>query len=188
MVKKRKQYVQKPRYMMDITGDITKDLYLSILGRLSDFLENKDAYSGISLIINSCGGNVSYALSLYDMFRSLNVNIRTIVLGECQSSATILFALGNVRLISENSLYMIHSTFLHYESKILPSNTKYFTNMLDHFNGKAQKIVFHEGIAEEFISKAKDAMENEKEFMITAPDVVSYGIATGFYKNINQII
>ena len=63
----------------------------------------------ITIYINSEGGEVHAALSLFDFIRSSPVKIITIITGNASSAATIISLSGHERKITENSYMLIHN-------------------------------------------------------------------------------
>jgi ATP-dependent protease ClpP protease subunit len=63
--------------------------------------------------IDSLGGYVDHALSIYDMLCEHPAKVTTQINGMCASAATIVFMAGEERKISKNALFLIHkcSTF-----------------------------------------------------------------------------
>jgi ATP-dependent protease ClpP protease subunit len=63
----------------------------------------------IKLYINSDGGEVHSALSLYDFISNSPVKIITIITGNASSAATIISLSGHERQITKNSYMLIHN-------------------------------------------------------------------------------
>ena len=63
----------------------------------------------ITIYINSDGGEVHSALSLYDFIRNSTVEIITVITGNACSAATIISLAGHKRKITENSYMLIHN-------------------------------------------------------------------------------
>jgi ATP-dependent Clp protease protease subunit len=91
-------------------GDqITDDVANLVTAQLL-FLESEDPGKPIHLYINSPGGSVTSALSMYDAVQYVSSPVSTICLGMAASGASLLLAGGNagLRLALPNSLIMIH--------------------------------------------------------------------------------
>lgn len=63
----------------------------------------------ITIYINSEGGEVHSALSLFDFIRSSPVKIITVITGNASSAATIISLSGHERKITVNSYMLIHN-------------------------------------------------------------------------------
>lgn len=63
----------------------------------------------INIYINSDGGEVHSALSVFDTIRNNSVEINTIISGNASSAATIISLAGHNRQITTNSYMLIHN-------------------------------------------------------------------------------
>ncbi len=91
-------------------GDqITDDVANLVTAQLL-FLESEDPGKPIHLYINSPGGSVTSALSMYDAMQYVSAPVSTICLGMAASGGSLLLAGGSSgrRLALPNSLIMIH--------------------------------------------------------------------------------
>ena len=82
------------------------------LTRQMRYLESQDSEAGITLLINSPGGEVSSGLALYDVMKSMSCPIRTVCLGTAASMAAVLFAAGSRREILPHGRVMIHDPLI----------------------------------------------------------------------------
>jgi len=91
-------------------GDqITDDVANLVTAQLL-FLESEDPGKPINLYINSPGGSVTSAMSMYDAMQYVSAPVSTICLGMAASGGSLLLAAGSEgrRLALPNSLIMIH--------------------------------------------------------------------------------
>jgi ATP-dependent Clp protease, protease subunit len=74
------------------------------------FLESEDPGKPISLYINSPGGSLTSALSMYDAMQYVSAEVSTICLGMAASGGSLLLAGGahGRRMALPNSLILIH--------------------------------------------------------------------------------
>jgi ATP-dependent Clp protease, protease subunit len=70
-------------------------------------LDNQN-HQSITLMLNTCGGSWEDGMSLYDVIRSLKSKVNIIGLGKIYSMGSIIIQAGNKRLLTQNSLFLIH--------------------------------------------------------------------------------
>ncbi len=103
----------------DIISCLLKDRIIMLYGEINDILanliiaqilyleaENHDA--SIYIYINSPGGGVTAALSIYDVMKYVAPKIITVCIGEACSCASLLFCAGDERLIMPNARILLH--------------------------------------------------------------------------------
>ena len=90
-------------------AEITDELANLVTAQLL-FLEHDDPGKPISLYINSPGGSVTAALSMYDAMQHVSAPVSTICLGMAASGGSLMLAGGaaGLRLALPNSLIMVH--------------------------------------------------------------------------------
>ena len=91
-------------------GDQITDETANLVTAQLLFLEGEDPGKPIHLYINSPGGSVTSALSMYDAMQWVSAPVSTICLGMAASGGSLLLAGGSAgrRLALPNSLIMIH--------------------------------------------------------------------------------
>lgn len=93
----------------------------------------------IQLVINSPGGALDASFAFIDMLGSLRLPVRTIAMGEICSAATMIFVTGDERVMSPNSMAMVHHFSMGVEGPYpaLLENRKlqdlFYGKMLNHF-------------------------------------------------------
>lgn len=106
----------------------------------------------IELHINSYGGSVFASISIFNYLKSLGKNITTINDGICASGASLIFMVGDERVMPENTMLMIHraSTFawgncneLREQADILEKldNSTVMANYKNHFKGTDEELM-----------------------------------------------
>lgn len=91
-----------------LTGEIDDEMAASVISQLL-YLDS-NGRDGISLYINSPGGEVSAGLAIYDTIRSLESPVSTICVGRAASMAAVLLSAGHKgdRVVLPHSKVMIH--------------------------------------------------------------------------------
>ncbi len=95
-------------------GDQISDDAANLVTAQLLFLESEEAGKPISLYINSPGGSVTAALSIYDTMQYVSAPVSTICLGMAASGGSLLLAGGAAGLRSAlpNSLILIHQPWV----------------------------------------------------------------------------
>jgi ATP-dependent Clp protease protease subunit len=95
-------------------GDEISDDAANLVTAQLLFLESDEAGKPISLYINSPGGSVTAALSIYDTMQYVSAPVSTICLGMAASGGSLLLAGGAAGLRSAlpNSLILIHQPWV----------------------------------------------------------------------------
>jgi len=85
------------------------------MGRIFRAVKEMESRSDapISLYISSYGGDIYHAFSLYDLLSSFSGNVYTYGTGPVMSAGLLLFLVGDVRDMSENSRIMAHAVSEH---------------------------------------------------------------------------
>ena len=169
---------KKPRFTIVVSGDINEELYNYVLTRVGEYLNEKQYYSGITVLITSGGGVAYIAMAIYDILKTLNTDIWTVAVGECASAATIIFALGNRRFVSENLNFLVHTSRIELESLVTMREVKYLTESLESVNEKIMKILGNLIDNENFEKRLQDDFASVKEDFISIEDLLNYGVAT----------
>jgi ATP-dependent Clp protease protease subunit len=95
-------------------GDQISDDAANLVTAQLLFLDSEEAGKPISLYINSPGGSVTAALSIYDTMQYVSAPVSTICLGMAASGGSLLLAGGAAGLRSAlpNSLILIHQPWV----------------------------------------------------------------------------
>ncbi len=89
-----------------ISGEISSELYSAFL---SEFLELEGQNDRIIVYLDSPGGDVRAALSLYDLLSTSKCEIIGVVAGQCYSAANIVLQACSSRNALPNACFMIHA-------------------------------------------------------------------------------
>jgi len=98
-----------------VDDDMLKNCYLS--------LHSLGISKPITIFLNSMGGDLGTAWSIYDLIRNHGSEVNIVVINQCCSAASVILQAGVRRFISENSFIMIHAG--HFEEQPdLPVETR----------------------------------------------------------------
>lgn len=173
-------------YALEENGD-TADLY--IFGEISSYGQwyeddpDRSAYNivnelkkasakNINVHINSMGGDVGEGLAIYNTLKNSSKNVTTCCDGFACSAASVVFMAGSERIMSRETLLMIHNAWT--RSVGNADDLRKDAEDLDKIN-ETMSNAYLEGTN---ISKEdlKALMDNET--WITADEAVQYGFAT----------
>jgi ATP-dependent Clp endopeptidase proteolytic subunit ClpP len=62
----------------------------------------------ITILMNNLGGEVYHGLAIYDAIRACKSNVTIVVIGQASSMGSIILQAADERIMSENSVQMIH--------------------------------------------------------------------------------
>lgn len=173
---------------LKISGDIGQfDPMLELFGfsgtmvgvkEVDEFLAaNKDADKFI-IEINSYGGSVDEALVMYDKLKAAGKPIETHGF-KVASSATLLFLLGETRLLSENAPFIVHFPYISNPSGNFTSDDLYELAVeIENYNGKIVNIYTERlGLSDSEIEELKAVMKEDKDIGLSG--AMEWGFATG---------
>lgn len=127
----------------------------------------------VTLYIDSAGGSVYAALTVAGLIRSRELEATAVVLGECSSSAILVFAACQRRLVSPRSVFLFHRVKWRSEKDVRSEEA---VNWAGHFQWLESEIDRYQaelfGIAEDHFS----AWIREGRFVL-GPELVQLGVA-----------
>lgn len=162
-----------------IEGIIDSYSYTASIAGVRDALSWQGQFDEIEVTINSCGGDIAEGLGIYDQLRSYEVPIKTIVIGQCCSAATIVFLAGKTRLIYENVVaFMVHQASAEIIGAATADEMRLVANLVDGYNDRMSKIYM------EATGKDAETVAEwiSKDTYMTALDAVTNGFATAIAK------
>lgn len=168
-----------------IYGSIRKkdwiDNWLGTGSEKTDAFSLKDALAlvdtpNLVVRINSYGGEVSEGLAIYSLLSDFKGNLKTIVDGFACSAASVIFMAGEVRVVPENGLLMIHNAWSYAEGD---KNTMLkMAEDLEKITQPSVNIYVNKtGLSEE---KVKEMMDRES--WITPQEAFELGFSTTMEK------
>jgi len=110
-------------YRLTIQDEMLRHREIEAVGEIDDafvhavilqmrYLQREDAHAGITMYINSPGGEVQSGLALYDVMQALTCPVRTVCVGIAASMAALLFTAGKQRDMLPHSRVMIHDPLI----------------------------------------------------------------------------
>lgn len=99
------------RREVECVGEINSDSVYALCRQLRH-LQQEDPDAGITMYINSPGGEIASGLALYDVMQGLTCPIRTVCMGTAASMGALLFASGKQRDILPHGRVMIHDPLI----------------------------------------------------------------------------
>ncbi|MBB3609588.1 ATP-dependent Clp protease proteolytic subunit [Rhizobium sp. BK602] len=133
-------------------------------------------YKTIYLMINSIGGDIASAISLYHMLRDMDVTINTYAISNVESAAILLFLAGKERVANKESLFAFHSGEESFSTEKLTSNQineRYSALTID---DDRMKDIFKERLS--ISDKQYDELLGSQLRFVKAPEALSIGLAT----------
>jgi ATP-dependent Clp protease protease subunit len=97
-----------PARTIEWFGAVTHENLRNTVTKIKD-LVSEDAQSEVVLLVNSPGGATGIGMSFYDTMRSvLKPHLRTVGMGDVDSSGIIVFLSGTKRSITRNTTLLFH--------------------------------------------------------------------------------
>lgn len=175
------------RYYMLVDGEDEADLYIfgdiSSYGHWGEDDPTRSAYdivnelngvkaNKINVHINSYGGDVSEGLAIYNTLKNSAKEITTYCDGFACSAASVVFMAGAKRVMSKESLLMIHNAWV-----MTMGNSEELRKQADDLEKITQASVeAYKSVATISEDEIKKMMHDET--WISADDALSYGFAT----------
>ncbi len=114
----------------DIYSRLLKDRIIFLVGEIEDhmanlivaqmlFLESENPAKDVNIYINSPGGVVTSAMSIYDTMQFIRPDVRTLCIGQAASAGALLLASGHAgkRHSLQHSRVMIHQVLGGYQGQ-----------------------------------------------------------------------
>lgn len=154
-----------------LTGHIDDDLANSIIEQLL-YLEYKNPYKDIAILINSPGGSVTSGFAIYDTMNLVNCDIQTICMGLAASMASFLLSAGapGKRYALPNSEVMIHQP--HSMNEGQASDLIIRAKHISRIKNKMIKIMAQN--CDQPIDKV--AFDMDRDYFMSAKEALRYGI------------
>jgi ATP-dependent protease ClpP protease subunit len=169
MAKKRTGKSQEPPPEVAIIGELFEEGETDIVKSLLDIPPGEEA----TLYIDSAGGSVYAALTISSLIRLRKLRATAIVLGECSSSALLIFAACSKRFVTPRSIFLFHRVKWRSEKDVRSEEA---ANWASHFKWLETEVDRYQ--AELFGVAEKQFAEwiHEGRFVVGA-DLVELGVA-----------
>lgn len=102
------QESEPPMFQYHFVGPIREETFAAFSHFLRQASVHLPEEGKIEIFITSPGGSFNYCLAAYDMIRQMSQEVTTIIAGNADSCATILFLAGDRRLILPNATAGFH--------------------------------------------------------------------------------
>ncbi len=163
-------------------GPIEPKLTASIITRLL-VLDQHNSEKPIRMYINSPGGVADDGFAIYDAMRFVNSPITTIVTGLAASAATIVMVgtPKEQRLIFPNSRVMLHQPSAGVQGTA--SDIAISAKEIIRLRKKANELFVRE--TGQDLERLEDDMH--RDYWMSAPETVEYGLTGGMIENVNDL-
>ena len=165
-----------------LEGEIDEE----VSGRFSKNISIMDSNMNgkpITIILNSCGGDVTEGLRIYNLILNCNNFVRVIVEGKAESMASVILQAADERLMLEDSHVVLHMGQEEYDSQH-PINVRKWVEKADKDNLRIDGI-YLKRIKEK---KPKFTKNNLKDLILfdkilSAKETVELGLADKVIQN-----
>ncbi len=164
-----------------IGSEIDDNVANSVIAQML-YLEAENKKKGISLYINSPGGNITSGLAIYDTMQFIQTEITTICVGRAASMAAILLAAGSSgkRYSLPNARIIIHQPFGGFKGQAsdIAIQAKEILRMRENINSILTKHTLQ--------SEEKIRSDIERDHIMTPDQAKDYGIIDEIITSRNQ--
>lgn len=164
-----------------IGSEIDDNVANSVIAQML-YLEAENKKKGISLYINSPGGNITSGLAIYDTMQFIQTEITTICVGQAASMAAVLLAAGSSgkRYSLPNARIIIHQPFGGFKGQAsdIAIQAKEILRMRENINSILTKHTLQ--------SEEKIRSDIERDHIMTPDQAKGYGIIDEIITSRNQ--
>ncbi len=164
-----------------IGSEIDDNVANSVIAQML-YLEAENKKKGISLYINSPGGNITSGLAIYDTMQFIQTEITTICVGQAASMAAVLLAAGSSgkRYSLPNARIIIHQPFGGFKGQAsdIAIQAKEILRMRENINSILTKHTLQ--------SEEKIRSDIERDHIMTPDQAKDYGIIDEIITSRNQ--
>ena len=164
-----------------VGSEIDDNVANSVIAQML-YLEAENKKKGISLYINSPGGNITSGLAIYDTMQFIQTEITTICVGQAASMAAVLLAAGSSgkRYSLPNARIIIHQPFGGFKGQAsdIAIQAKEILRMRENINCILTKHTLQ--------SEEKIRSDIERDHIMTPDQAKGYGIIDEIITSRNQ--
>ncbi|MEZ5341981.1 MAG: ATP-dependent Clp protease proteolytic subunit [Acidimicrobiales bacterium] len=146
-------------------------------------LESENPDRGISLYINSPGGDVNAMFAIYDTMQYIRPEVTTICFGQAASAAAVLLAAGapGKRLALPSSRILLHQPYSGAQGQV--SDLELAAKEIDRLRTNLENVLAHHtGQTAEAIKH-----DTDRDFILTAAEAKAYGVIDEVIQNRNVV-
>jgi len=164
-----------------LDGETILQLYNDITTFIEMYNDNSNENIDLSIYINSAGGNIKDALSLYKMLKNSNLKIETIITCICYSAAILLFLAGVDRIVYPWSTMLIHdvSVITGSDEEIKKHELIKYIEDIEHSN-KFQAEIYSEYTTLSYSDWYN--IINKDEYVLNGKQIYEHGFANIYLK------
>lgn len=165
----------KDKKLVKITGNVDIDLYDRVI---SDLHEADKKTGPVIIYLNSDGGSVTQAFAIYDSIKLMKNHVTIYVFGEASSSGAIILQAADERVMTPNSICLVHEGSESLGDDDHPRNVKRWKDHYERVQERVNKI-FLEKIREVKKRFSREKLQDLLEFdtILDAKETVEYGLA-----------
>ncbi|MGH1505050.1 MAG: ATP-dependent Clp protease proteolytic subunit [Acidimicrobiales bacterium] len=136
------------------------------------YLESENPDRGISLYINSPGGDVNAMFAIYDTMQFIRPDVATICFGQAASAAAVLLAAGapGQRMALPSARILLHQPYSGAQGQV--SDLEIAAAEIERLRVQLEEnLAHHTG---QSVEKIKN--DTERDFVMTAAEAKAYGV------------
>src|SRR5262249_26187167 len=166
-----------------VTGPVEDTLAMLVVAQLL-FLEAENPKKGISIYINSPGGEVTAGLAVYDTMQIVRPAISTLCIGQASSMASMLLAAGQkgMRFALPHARIMLHQPSGGFEGQAtdIMLHAQEILNLKKRLNAIYAK---HTGCP---VEKIENALE--RDTFLTADGAIEFGLVDQVFGRRSELL
>lgn len=152
-----------------IIGELHEENEAEIINSLLDL----EPESRVTIYLDSSGGSVYSALAIASMIRLRKLDATALVLSECSSSALVVFAACQKRLVTPRSVFLFHRVRWRSEKDVRSEEA---SNWAEHFQWLEKEVDRYQAELMGLELKEMDRWTLEGRFVL-GPELVKLGVA-----------